>query len=82
MGLAHMTTERTLERELARLRKRQNPTVVDLRQMRKLRAAHTKYWKRKKRAVNRGEEAVEVPKSEPKKEKKKEKEPELEVLDE
>lgn len=64
------------------MRRRQNPTVVDLRQMRKLRVARTKYWKRKKRTVKRGEETVQEPKSEPKKEKKKEKEPELEVLDE
>lgn len=73
-----MTTDRTLERELTRLRKRQNPTAVDLRRMRKLRAARTKYWKRKKRAIRRGEdeEAAEERKPEP------EKEPELEVVDE
>jgi hypothetical protein len=81
--------EKALKRELTRLRKRQNPSQVDFRRMRKLRKARTEYWKLKKRPTAARREAPEVKKEkrksrkERRRERKKEKPaPELEVIEE
>jgi len=80
--------EKAVRRELARLRKTQNPQQVDFRRMRQLRKARTKFWATKTVGGSKTIDAVKVKKPEKKKEKKKEekkkkkeKEPELEIID-
>ena len=76
--------EKTIKRELTRLRKTQNPEQIDFRRMRKISAAKTKLFElRRKGTVAPVKEAPaekKKKKAKPKK-KPKTKEPELEVID-
>ncbi|TFF96432.1 hypothetical protein EU546_01400 [Candidatus Thorarchaeota archaeon] len=74
--------EKALKREITRLRKTQNPQQIDLRRMRRARAAKTEMKKLRKKptlvepeAADKTKEPKEKKKAEPKK-----KEPELEVV--
>ena len=70
MELAGVNKEKALLRELTRLRKRQNPSVVDLRRMRRCRRIRSVYWTLLKRRY--GYKMERAPKKEKVKAKKKE----------
>jgi hypothetical protein len=60
--------DKAVKRELTRLRKTQNPQVVDFRRMRTLRTAKGKFWGSKKTVVARAEavKSAEEPRKKPK----------------
>lgn len=76
--------EKTLKRELIRLRKTQNPQQLDFRRMRQISTAKAKLRRLKRRPVAIAPEAPKKRKKakpEKAKKKKKEEEPELELID-
>jgi hypothetical protein len=78
-----LNKEKSLKRQITRLRKVQNPSSVDLKRIRRLRDARTELWRLRKKPVARSEsKARPVKEAEKEKPAKPEKEPELEVLDE
>ncbi len=79
-----MNTEKSLRRELTRLRKTQNPSAIDLRRIRRLSRAKTKFWRLRKKTHPSEVTEPEKKKTEKKREAKHVKEdlPEEEMIEE
>ncbi len=73
-----MNKEKALLRERTRFRKRQNPSAIDFRRMRRLRKIRAQYWLMRRKSG--GFEASATGTKTKKEKKRKEKEPELEEI--